>query len=288
MREETLHLPLRPLVEALRKRREPVLAEALLDLFLRLSAEQRGPLAPLLRLHRARLAAALERRSEASEIDRMVVSAALGRSAVELRAALLELAPEARVEAISQLADRPRLLAHLPWGRWLSDDPERYADLASQVAVSAGLRELLPELRRLLAADPRVSTVRAVGELGDRESVPLLIGLLDAEESLLRSAAIESLGRIGGPQARLELRRLAAEGEGLVGRLAYGALAACATEEDEAFFRRAIGHSDWFVRKACADVLGRFDRAENRAALSQLAADPVPFVARRARGLLER
>jgi HEAT repeat protein len=48
-----------------------------------------------------------------------------------------------------------------------------------------------------------------------------------------------------------------------------------------------VGHPDWYVRLTCAEVLGRFARPENLAALSQLAADPVAIVSHRALDSLE-
>ena len=41
------------------------------------------------------------------------------------------------------------------------------------------------------------------------------------------------------------------------------------------------------IRLSCAEVLGRFSRPENLAALAKLAADPVPIVAQRALSFLE-
>jgi HEAT repeat protein len=80
---------------------------------------------------------------------------------------------------------------------------------------------------------------------------------------------------------------LAAAEDVKIARLAYKALASCATEEDDEFFRQAIDHHDWLVRLACVEVLGRFTRQMNMAALAQLAADPVAAVAERAASALE-
>jgi len=64
-------------------------------------------------------------------------------------------------------------------------------------------------------------------------------------------------------------------------------LSRCATGDDDEIFRNATTHSDWYVRLSCAEVLGRFSRPENLAALARLAADPVPIVAQRALSYLE-
>ena len=98
---------------------------------------------------------------------------------------------------------------------------------------------------------------------------------------------LESLGRIGGPEARAALRAATGSGRPQRERMAYRALSRCATEDDDEIFRHATDHSDWYVRLSCAEVLGRFSRPENFAALAQLAADPVPIVAQRALSFLE-
>ena len=93
---------------------------------------------------------------------------------------------------------------------------------------------------------------------------------------------MESLGRIGGPEARTALAEAARHAAAGEARLAYRALSLCATEDDSALFRDAATHPDWYVRLACADVLTRFARPENLAPLALLAGDPVPAVAHRA------
>jgi HEAT repeat protein len=128
--------------------------------------------------------------------------------------------------------------------------------------------------------------IRAVGELRDRRSVPLLVDLYHAQGDH-RPVLVESLGRIGGPEARAVLRPVLEERDGALVRIAYRALSYCALEEDDEIFRAAVAHPDWYVRLACADVLGRFRGPENRAALAQLAADPVSIVSQRALASLE-
>jgi HEAT repeat protein len=113
-----------------------------------------------------------------------------------------------------------------------------------------------------------------------------LLALLQQGPRNLAPLLLESLGRVGGPEARQAIRRAIVEGRAEP-RIGYRALSLCAIEEDDALFRRAVGHPDWYVRLACADVLGRFVRPENLAALSQLAADPVGIVSQRAVSFLE-
>ncbi len=179
------------------------------------------------------------------------------------------------------------MLAGLPWEQWLRQGDGRYLVLAAEVADQAVLRDLLPQLREAFPGSGSAEVVRAFGALGDRQAVPLILEELRGEGPLAKPLLVESLGRIGGPEARWALREMAGSEDSKVARMAYGALAACATEEDDEFFREALGHPDWYVRLACTEVLGRFARPENLAGLTLLAADPVPVVARRALASLE-
>jgi HEAT repeat protein len=184
------------------------------------------------------------------------------------------------------VATEEELVRRLPWDGWLAERPDLYAALAARVAAEFSLRELVPPLRSQLAVRPNPDLIRAVGELGDRDSVPVLLSLLDGGPKNLVPLILESLGRVGGPEARQAIRHAILESR-CEPRIGYRALSLCAIEEDDALFRRAVGHPDWYVRLACADVLGRFVRPENLAALSQLAADPVGIVAQRALSFLE-
>ncbi|MGB5880790.1 MAG: HEAT repeat domain-containing protein, partial [Thermoanaerobaculia bacterium] len=278
---------LEAIIEALRDVKSPVVANALLDFYLGLPVEERAGLEPILEEQSDHLSGVLKQRKDLPETERLVVQALLGEPAEGIVARIVELEPAERVEVISRLGGHPEIVRQLPWPTWLEEDPERYAELAAQSAIASGSRELLPTLRSLLERFPLPDLVRAAGELGDRKAVPTLIKLLDAKKPLVFVLIIENLGKIGGPDARHHLQTLASEEDEKIARLAYKALASCATEEDDEFFRQAIDHQDWLVRLACVEVLGRFTRQENMAALAQLAADPVAAVAERAAAALE-
>jgi HEAT repeat protein len=270
----------------LEKLRAPEIGRALLGFYLRLPEEQRASVHPLLKLHRQSLRQHLETGEEVDAATQVVLSALLGSSPDAVDASLVELSTEDRVRAIHELLEFEEIIRALPWKRWLDDKPEVYGAVAAEFAARTGMRELSSSFRRMVEKKPAPYLIRTLGELGDRDSVPLLIALL-SPDAPLEPLILESLGRIGGPEARAVLREATESGRPQRERMAYRALSRCAIEEDDEIFREAIVHSDWYVRLSCAEVLGRFSRPENFAALAQLASDPVPIVAQRALSFLE-
>jgi HEAT repeat protein len=272
--------------QILARLRHPGIGAAALDLYLALPVEARADLQPLLARRRQEVRAALAARAGVAAADRLVLAARLGEPAGGVIVALLALDPDERVAAALQLADLRPVMRALPWPEWLRAEPRRYAEAAAEAAARSQLRELLPALRQLPARVASPALLRALGELGDRASVPVLLALSAARPEL-KLLALEALGRIGGPEARAALRAAARGARGGEARAAYRALSVCAAEEDEALFRAAVTDPDWYVRLLCVEVLGRFGRPENLNALARLAGDPVPSVAARALALLE-
>lgn len=275
------------MVKAFSKVRDQILADALLEVYLEAAPDLRSALAPLMDTHDEEVRDLLRSRDDLEPEPRLILSAHLGVGVEELAEQVESLEPhEARLRVLDQVIAEEALVRLLPWNRWMEEAPELYSGLAARVASEFGLRELVPLLREQLAKAPNPDLVRAAGELGDRESVPALLSILGEGRRNLDPLVLESLGRIGGPDAREAIRNAILESR-CDARIGYRALSLCAIEEDDALFRRAIGHPDWYVRLACAEVLGRFVRPENLAALSQLAADPVSIVSQRALSFLE-
>lgn len=271
------------LLAALEKLPAGEYGEALLEIYAQMSPVERARFVPALRANSAALMPALASTKSICAEDRVVLEAILGHSSAKTQRALLELSNERRPQVLRLILDQPDLLRDLPWGEWVANQPERYLEVAARAAVDSGLRELLPVLRDALRETPVTGAIRAVGQLGDHDSVPVLLPICGRDElAPLRPVVIESLGRIGGPEAREALRDIATGTEGIDSRLAYHALARCASEEDDACFRRAATHSDWYIRLAAVEVLARFSRPDNLRSLAQLAADPVSIVAQKA------
>jgi len=274
------------MAKAFRKIKHPRIAAALLTIFIEAPADGRSVLVPVMDTHEDMIRKLVTESEELEPEARLILAAHLGLDLGAIVHEIEGLEGEARLRVLEQVSGEEELVRQLPWVEWLEAAPELYVGLAAKVAAEFGFRDLLPQLRERLATAPSPDLIRAVGELGDRESVPKLLSLLVDTSGNLTPLLLESLGRIGGPEARQAIREAILESR-CDARIGYRALSLCAIEEDDAMFRRAIGHPDWYVRLACAEVLGRFVRPENLAALSQLVADPVGIVAQRALSFLE-
>ncbi|HEY0782555.1 MAG TPA: HEAT repeat domain-containing protein, partial [Thermoanaerobaculia bacterium] len=271
------------LAKALENVRFASLGGPLLRLYLQLDSEEREVLAPALSQHAPAVQAALSRRRDVEAGDRLVLSALLGRPADEVAAEILAIEPQLVPPVVGRLMGLEAVVRSLPWNRWREEAPQHFSTLAAEAAGRFGLRELLPALRARTAKAPTAELIGALGDLGDREAVPLLVELLATAEDL-RPTLLESLGRIGGPEARRVLREVvaASAAAGAEARMAFRALVTCADPGDEELLRRGALHPDWYVRLTVIDALGRSGSAESQAALARLAADPVPAVAHRA------
>ena len=263
----------------------PGLGGLLVDLYLRLPDEQRTLLEAGLASHAAAVWAAAAARKDLDALARLRLAALGGEPVTGLAAQILSLPASTRRDAVADLMHREELMRRLPWEEWLRDEPELFTDLAADVAARYRLDGLAAPLRSRLAAAPSPAVIRALGELGDRDSSPGLIRLA-ARRPDLTAVLLEALGRIGGAAAREVLRRAALAG-GPDARIGFKALAACHEDAELPLFRDAAAHGDWFIRLAAAEVLARSTAAEDVGRLARLVGDPVAVVAQRALALLE-
>jgi len=274
-------------VPILMKTRGQTLAGSLLDLYLSLPPTARPALVPALLKYRKGLTPMIQDGTVPAEDDRLILTAVLRGGGDAIAGRLGKLPPIALCSALEQMTGRPALLRRIPWISLLDSDPASYAPAAAHAAVLGGLRELLPTLRRTLQTAPHPDVVRSLGELGDRESVPALASLLTEAPPFMKALVLETLGRIGGPEARDLLRRSIGTLHAPQLKTAYRALARCASDEDAPLFRAGASHADWMIRLACAEALSRFPTPENMSVLTTLASDPVAIVAQRAGSALE-
>ncbi len=274
------------IVHALVKIKDPAIVPAVLDLYLRVPIVCRYLLTPLLLIHKKQIRSLLID-LDVDDETRLVISAYSGISPICIALEILDLPQDSCIMVISQITDCKTILKCLPWNQWLENNPVVYASIAAEVAVKANLRELLPLLRKTLTVYPVPQIIRAVGELGDQESMPILISHLNKTSFLAKVLILESMGRIGGQKAREELRKAAMTLEYREARIAYKSLSQCATEEDSAFFRDAVTNADWYVRLACAEFFVRYSNPENLEAMAGFSSDPVSIVAQRALSFLK-
>lgn len=269
------------IAEALMKVKDPVVAPAVLNLYLRVSWNMRTLLHPLMRMFKKQIRSLLID-CDTDDETRVVISSNIGISPVCIALEILDLPLDSRILVISILSENKAIMKCLPWTQWLENNPGFYITVAAEVAVKTHFKELLPVLRKALAAYPVARIIRAVGELGDRESVPALISHLSSSSSYTGSLIIETLGRIGGKEAVEGLKNAALSFEPPGKRLVFRTLSGCVAGDDCSFFRDAVADSDWYIRMISVDAISRRPGPENFSALVKLSADPVPVVAQRA------
>lgn len=272
-------------VDALLRIRDSELVPVILDLYLKVPLSSRHHFNPLLRTFKKQIRNLLIDYILDDE-TRLVLSAFIGIPHSCIILEILDLPQDSRITVISQIADKT-ILKYLPWDQWLESEPDVYAPIASEVAVKANLKELLPLMRKTLDVYPHPQVISAVSTFRDQESVPILISHLNKASVFRRMLIFESLSNIGGNQAREELKKAAFSPEAKEIRTVYMALSKCATPEDNAFFHNAAKHPDWYVRLACARAMGRHPCPENLAAVAELISDPVSVVSQYALALMK-
>ncbi|MEE9254928.1 MAG: hypothetical protein V3U43_08340 [Pseudomonadales bacterium] len=232
------------------------------------------------------LPAALRRRTDLDHATRTVLETVVAGSAVAVARALEHQDIETCVSALTHLTDRASVIRRLPWTRWLTEAPDRYAPLATRAAPSGGLPDIKPTVRRLLTRAPTLPFVALAAELKDRRSVPCLVDILAQGDPGLAPMVLSALGKIGGVGARETLRRVAEQKELTVARIAVRALSHCAKADDTTVFLDALRHADWLMRLAALEALSRLLPTDELGVLIPLMGDPAPIVANRASELL--
>lgn len=214
------------------------------------------------------------------------VRAILGDDPKRLQDDISELAPAARADLVRELGDKSEIVSGLPWADWLSENPEVVAGTLAEIALRSNDGEYLPLIHLALTKTHEPTLIRAVGELADVESIPLLLEMYETGSDLVRVSILESLGMLGGDAAQDLLFDVAQSGSGELARIATRSLSHCAGTQHLEYFHRMSTHPDWLFRVAAADALGSLPGSENEAALTRLAADPVRLVSDAARAAL--
>lgn len=173
-----------------------------------------------------------------------------------------------------------------PFSAWVAADPpiaglaSAVLGLAEQPATHAlAARLLSTTVGRVESFSDRWRTVRAALRLSADPEVDAWLASLaaDAEEWMLRAAAVEALGRRGS-ERRLEVARAALSDEYPRVRVQAIALLDAADEDDEAIAQRIEGDSWPMVREAAVSAL--WDRPDARRAVRRAVRDNSPRVRR--------
>lgn len=189
------------IAEALLKVKDPILAPAILDLYCRLSWDKRIILHPILRIYKKQIRSLLID-YDIDDETRIVISAHVGVSPVCIALEIMDLPLDSRILVLSLLSDCKSIMKCMPWSQWLENSPGFYLNIAADVTLKSGIKDIFPILRKLFPSYPVRKLIKSAGMLRDKESVSILIKHLETESTETRMLILESLGYIGGKEAR--------------------------------------------------------------------------------------
>ncbi|MBI3945215.1 MAG: HEAT repeat domain-containing protein [Armatimonadetes bacterium] len=166
-------------------------------------------------------------------------------------------APPEAAEAIGKLGDRsavPALQAAYGRSQW---PPTQEAILGAlgRLGGDVAYEQCATVLRGEHGFPVRQAAARALGQMGDRRAVPLLVEKLRDRESPVGQAAAEALGRLGDPQAVPALQACLS-GDALA-RESIEALVSIGGPEARAALEQAARTGPGSVRPKAFEALGR-------------------------------
>ena len=266
---------------------------ALLDLYQRTPRSLRRSLIPILKANSEVVLAQLQDQTTIDLETRVVLTAHLESSAEIAVALILALPGDQQKIILPQISECANVIRQLPWEEWLGQNPNVYTSLAAELLTVGNYPELLPLLRKLLTGPLSVNLIRIFAKYRDSETLSTLSTLLTHEKlgpntAAMQAIILETIGQIGGEEARNILAGFLCSPDPKIHRVAFRSLSLCATEEDLPLFRQALSSDDWLIRLASVEALGRFPHPENLVPLLQMAADPTAIVAQRAIALIEK
>jgi HEAT repeat protein len=246
----------------LRRRRDPLLCEVVLEHLRFLRGSERDRLLSLTRAsgmidwlradltgfsrrRRVKAAQALVEVADASTIPLLLSLLTDRDEDVRVHAALA-------LAAIGDPRVVPNLLACM----------ERSSEWAA-LRIADGLGRLgaqaVPELSAHLGGGGRYRPVvaRILGSIGDRAAEPALLGVLDTPDTELRVRATAALGRCGGPDSTPRLTALLGDGAWEVRAQAATALGQMPDPVAVPFLAHALRDPAWWVRQNAATALAR-------------------------------
>jgi HEAT repeat protein len=129
--------------------------------------------------------------------------------------------------------------------------------MAKAANVDRSIRSRFQALRRLSWEEQR-DTIRALGEgRGTLDDTLLLLTLMDDRDAKIRETALEALGNLGGPFARLAVRAALNDPNEHVRRIAAEELVRVGNTQDISCLTGLLEDEDWYIRSEAATALGR-------------------------------
>ncbi|NMB99307.1 MAG: HEAT repeat domain-containing protein [Thermoanaerobaculaceae bacterium] len=208
---------------------------------------------------------------------------------IERKSALIQSFSKEKIRSVVEhLKGEKMLLNMLPWDEWLKDNIIEYIQAATVALTKGGKTELAPILREKLRKTGSPEIMRAFGFLKDRESIPVVVSFLKNQNPLQKVLAIETLGEIGGNEARDAILEILPSLEEKERRIALRSLAKCADKRDKELFFKLTRDKDWMVRLSSIEYFEGSSSIDAVEAICYLSSDPVQIVANRAISYLEK
>lgn len=180
-----------------------------------------------------------------------------------------------------------KFLDGIPIDEMIDHEKEEAIQFLAVVSDKFKINKYLPIIRECFNCCENPDLIKVLGDLKDEGSVKRLIELLNSENPLIKSLAIESLGKIGNKEAKKKLMEVACSSDNKISRIAYMALKNCVEKDDINFFREALFNDDWYIRYIAIDALIKISDADIDKYLFQLISDPNKSVSEKAKSILE-
>lgn len=229
---------------------------------------------------------------------RLASAEALSKAGESVAAVLVDALDDAQPEVrrkiaagLGQLDDPtavPALIASLQ-----DDDREVRLQAAGALAKIGDTRAVEPLLDRLTAQEDyarvQIVCVIGLGDLRDPRAIPALVRILEVGDPIFRSAAAESLGKIGLPgfastDAILPLTTALRDQDPFVRRLAVRALGQIADRRALVPLRGILQDDDQGVRTVVKEALQVFDDGADPTASPGQEADKISLLGREEKG----
>lgn len=189
---------------------------------------------------------------------------------------------------ITNIPFSKKILDKFSFDNLMEKDKEEIIHFLVAISDKLKTKRYLPLIREYINKYEDPDIIKFLGEIKDVSSVKRLIELTDSNNPLIKSLAIESLGKICNEEGKRKLVSIATTSDTKIARIAYMALKNCAEMSDINFFRDALFNEDWYIRYIAIDALVKINDPDLDKYLFILTADPNKSVSDKAKRILEK